>query len=111
MMFNFSRQGMYIETDVDCLPGEDIDIVVEDPPYASGPCLHRAEIMWSKELFDPVVFYRFSAGAKFDLTINYSLDRSNLPVKKRSGEDRRSGRDRRNGHRTRRKWGPMKGPI
>jgi len=102
-MYNFSKKGMYIETDVECRPGEEISIVVEDPPYGSGPYLHQARVKWSKELSEAVVFYRFACGAKYDLTVDYSLNRSGLPVKKRTGNDRRSGHDRRGGESDRRR--------
>ena len=95
MMFNYSRQGIYLETDIDCRPGQDIVILVEDPPYAPNSCIHRAEIMWSKELLDAVVFYRYAAGAKFEHAISYSHDDKGLSEKNRSGFDRRSGQDRR----------------
>lgn len=96
-MFNFSQDGMYIETDMQCCPGQEVSIVVEDPPYGRGPFLHRAEIKWSRELSEAVEFYRFGCGAQWDLTVDYSLDRSRLPFHRRSGGDRRSGRDRRSG--------------
>ena len=102
LMYNFSKKGMYIETDFECQPGEAISIVVEDPPYGSGPYLHQARVKWSKELSEAVVFYRFACGAKYDLTVDYSLDRSDLPFKKRKGKDRRTGRDRRGGETERR---------
>lgn len=101
-MYNFSKKGMYIETDFECRPGEEISIVVEDPPYGSGPYLHQAQVKWSKELPEAVVFYRFACGTKYDLTVDYSLNRSDLPFKKRTGKDRRSGHDRRAGERDRR---------
>jgi len=102
-MYNFSKKGMYIETDLECRPGDAISIVVEDPPDGSGPYLHETRVTWSEEIFEPVVFYRFACGAKIVRTVDYSHDRSNLPFKKRTGEDRRSGDDRRDGKSDRRK--------
>ena len=102
-MFNFSKDGMYIETDMECRPGQEVTIVVEDPPYGQGPYLHRAEIRWACELPGAVEFYRFGCGAQWDFVADYSLDRSDLSVQPRSGVDRRSGRDRRSGVHCRRK--------
>ncbi len=96
-MFNFSRKGMYIETECNCRPGEVISIVVEEPPYGNGPCLHKARIRWVRELSDAVVFYRYGCGVGYNKTVDYSLNRSSLPIQPRSGNDRRSGRDRRKG--------------
>lgn len=96
-MFNFCKDGMYIETDMECCPGQEVAIVVEDPPYGRGPFLHRAQIRWSRELTEAVEFYRFGCGAQWDVTVDYSLNRSKLPFRRRSGHDRRSGKDRRSG--------------
>ena len=108
-MFNFSRRGMYIETELGGAPGEQISIMVENPPYGNGPYLHRARIRWAKELADAVVFYPYGFGVKYDVTVDYSLDRSSLPIQPRSGKDRRSGRDRRRGTDCRRR--DVVGPI
>ena len=96
-MFNFSRKGMYVETEFNGRPGQKIAIVVEQPPYGNGPFLHRARINWTKELTDAVVLYRYGCGVAYDMTVDYSLDRSALPIQIRSGADRRSGQDRRKG--------------
>ena len=101
-MFNFSREGIYFESDFECNPGDEIEIVVEDPPYGHGPYLHKAVVKWAKELNEAVVLYRFGCGTQYQATIDYSIDRSRLPIKMRSGEDRRSGRDRRSGESRRR---------
>ena len=102
-MFNFSRKGMYIETNFNGRKGEQVAIMVEQPPYGNGPYLHRARIRWAEELTDAVVFYRYSCGVDCDMTVDYSLDRSALPIQLRSGTDRRSGRDRRKGSSCRRR--------
>jgi hypothetical protein len=102
-MFNFSRKGMYIESEFNGRPEQQISIVVEKPPYGSGPYLHRARIRWTKELADAVVLYRHGCGVACETTVDYSLDRSALPIQIRSGQDRRSGRDRRKGPACRRR--------
>ena len=102
-MFNFNRKGIYVETEFNGRPGQLIYVVVEAPPYGSGPYLHRARICWTKELTDAVVLYRYGYGVHYDTTVDYSLDRSSLPIRPRSGKDRRSGRDRRKGPACRRR--------
>lgn len=96
-MFNFSPKGMYIETEFNGRSGQNISILVEKPPDGKGPYLHQARIRWIRELTDAVVLYRYGCGADYDLVVDYSLDRSSLPIQSRSGKDRRSGRDRRKG--------------
>ena len=103
MMFNYSQQGIYLETDIDCRPGLDVVILVKNPPYASNSCLHSAKIIWSKELVDPVVFYRYATGARLDHIIGIPIDHMDLIKKNRSGVDRRSGLDRRRNPDPRRK--------
>ena len=102
-MFNFSRNGMYIETELNGRPGQKISIIVEAPPYGTGPYLHCARIRWVNELDDAVVLYRYGCGVAYDSTVDYSLNRSSLPIRPRSGKDRRSGRDRRKGPSSRRR--------
>lgn len=102
-MFNWHQKGMYIETEFNGRSGQKVSILVEKPPNGNGPYLHRARIRWARELTDAVVFYHHGCGVAYDATVDYSLDRSALPIKIRSGKDRRSGRDRRKGIRCRRK--------
>ena len=101
-MYNFSKKGMYIETDLECRPGDEISIAVENPPCGSGPYLHETQVKWSKELFEAVVLYRFACGIKIVRTVDYSHNRRDLRFKKRTSEDRRSGDDRRGGKSDRR---------
>ena len=102
-MFNFSSKGMYIETEFSGRFGQELSILVEEPPYGNGPYLHRARIRWTAELLDAVVLYRYGCGMNYFITVDYSKDRSSLPIQIRSGEDRRSGSDRRKGDDCRRK--------
>ena len=102
-MFNFSRKGMYIETEFDGRSGQKVSIFVEAPPNGTGPCLHRACIRWAQELAEAVVLYPYGCGAESVMTVDYSLARSSPPVQPRSGEDRRNGSDRRKGPACRRK--------
>jgi hypothetical protein len=64
-MFNFSREGVYFESDNVLDPGMQIYIGIQNSPYAALPDVleyHRAEIMWRKELKDS--FFRFGYGVK-----------------------------------------------
>ena len=64
-MFNFSKEGIYFESDSVLNAGMQIYIGIQNSPYASLPDVleyHRAEIMWRKKLKDS--FFRFGYGAK-----------------------------------------------
>ena len=59
-MFNYSREGVYFESDSVLNPGMQVFIGIQNSPYASLPDVleyHRAEIMWRKKLKRS--FYRF----------------------------------------------------
>ena len=96
-LYNFSKKGMYIETDFECRAGDKISIFIQNPPDGSGPYAHEAKVTWSKKISEPVVLYRFACGAKIVRTVDYSRNRKDPPFKKRSGDNRRSGDDRRGG--------------
>lgn len=64
-MFNFSKEGIYFESDSVLNAGMQIYIGIQNSPYASLPDVleyHRAEIMWRKKLKDS--FFRFGYGVK-----------------------------------------------
>jgi Tfp pilus assembly protein PilZ len=64
-MFNFSKEGIYFESDSVLNAGMQIYIGIQNSPYASLPDIleyHRAEIMWRKKLKDS--FFRFGYGVK-----------------------------------------------
>jgi Tfp pilus assembly protein PilZ len=52
-MVNYSKRGMYLETDVILELGSEIYIEVEDPPYTGKrPQYFRAKITWQREFKD-----------------------------------------------------------
>ena len=64
-MFNYSKEGVYFESDSVLKPGTQIYIGMQDSPYASMPDVleyHLAQIMWQKKLKDS--FFRFGYGVK-----------------------------------------------
>jgi flagellar basal body L-ring protein FlgH len=64
-MFNYSKEGVYFESDSVLNPGMQIYIGIQDSPYASLSDVleyHRAEIMWRKNLKHS--FFRFGYGVK-----------------------------------------------
>jgi hypothetical protein len=92
-MFNFSKEGVYFESDSVLNPGMQIYIGIQNSPYASLPDVleyHRAKIMWRKKLKDS--FFRFGYGAK----LASAADKQDLePVSKQDlkSDDRKQTKD------------------
>ena len=64
-MFNYSKEGVYFESDSVLEPNTQIYIGIQDSPFASMPDVleyHLAQIMWRKKLKDS--FFRFGYGIK-----------------------------------------------
>ena len=64
-MFNYSKEGVYFESDSVLNPGTQIYIGIQNSPYASLPDVleyHRAKIMWRKKLKRS--YFRFGYGIK-----------------------------------------------
>jgi len=77
-MFNYSREGVYFESDSVLNPGMQVYIGIQNSPYASLPDVleyHRAEIMWRKKLKRS--FFRFGYGVKLESLNNKQNLKSN----------------------------------
>ncbi len=81
-MLNYSKYGLYFETDSLLPLGEEVYIGIEYSPYADShdtyECL-RAKIMWRREL--PTSYFKYGYGVKF--SIDYDKQRapnSNLKI-------------------------------
>ena len=64
-MLNYSKEGVYFESDSVLNPGMRVYIAIENSPYASLPDVleyYRAEIIWRRKLNRS--FYRFGYGVK-----------------------------------------------
>ena len=64
-MFNYSKEGVYFESDSVLNPGTQIYIGIQNSPYASLPDVleyHQAQIMWRKTLKRS--YFRFGYGIK-----------------------------------------------
>jgi hypothetical protein len=64
-MFNYSKEGVYFESDSVLDPGIQIYIGIQDSPFAAMPDVleyHLAQIMWRKNLKDS--FFRYGYGVK-----------------------------------------------
>lgn len=69
-MFNYSRDGMYFESNFAPLPGTEIYIGVEDSPYDSGPDIYRAQVRWRKSLSDKDSPFHYGVGVKYAQPVN-----------------------------------------
>jgi hypothetical protein len=70
-MFNYSKDGVYFESDSVLNPGLQIYIGIQNSPYASLPDVleyHRAEIIWRKKLKRS--FFRFGYGVRLAALAN-----------------------------------------
>jgi Tfp pilus assembly protein PilZ len=65
-MYNYSKDGLYFESNTQLNPGEEIFIGIENSPYCPAPdvyeCYH-AVIRWRKNISDSN--YKFGYGVKF----------------------------------------------
>ena len=74
-MLNFSKYGLYFETDSLLGLGDEVFIGIEYSPYAESEDTYecvRAKIMWRREL--PTSFFKFGYGVKY--SIDYEKQKS-----------------------------------
>ena len=64
-MYNYSRGGLYFESDYAPLPGTEIYIGIEISPYDFGPDMYRAKVQWRKALSVQESKYAFGVGVKY----------------------------------------------
>lgn len=72
-MYNYSRGGMYLESNHYLKPGSEVRIVAERSP--NNPNLTEscpAKIVWCREIHGAVVLYNYGLGAKYDPSIKLS---------------------------------------
>ena len=70
-MVNFSKEGVYFESDSVLNPGMQVYIGIQNSPLASLPDVleyYRAEIIWRKKL--TCSFFRFGYGVKLGSLVN-----------------------------------------
>ena len=69
-MYNYSRGGLYFESNYAPLPGTEIYIGIEISPYDFGPDMYRARVQWRKELSKRKSKYAFGVGVKYHYPID-----------------------------------------
>ena len=76
-MFNYSKNGLYFETDSVLESGDQIYIGIQDSPYASSNGVFeycRSEIKWRKELKDS--YFEYGYGVKLSTELNKKSSKS-----------------------------------
>jgi hypothetical protein len=69
-MYNYSRWGLYLESDVALDPGTHVRIDIQASPNGSATDHHYATVQWCKEISAAVVLYDYGIGLEFDRAIN-----------------------------------------
>ena len=64
-MFNYSRGGMYFESNFAPEIGTEIFIGVENSPFTSGHDVYRAKVIWHVKLQDPEAVFSHGVGVKY----------------------------------------------
>ena len=65
MMYNYSLQGMYFESDHALTAGARVNLWLSDLPQNSLPEINSAEVRWSEEIIGAVVLYNYGTGIKY----------------------------------------------
>ncbi len=64
LLFNYSKSGMYLETDYAPRPSRKIRIKINNLPDTSAPKKYLAEVRWRQPLFDKKSSYSYGIGVK-----------------------------------------------
>ena len=70
-MYNYSLQGMYIETDLSLLSGTRVNVWLSNLAGSSLPNINFAEIRWCEEIIGAVVLHNYGAGLRYHQPITY----------------------------------------
>jgi Tfp pilus assembly protein PilZ len=96
-MLNFSKYGLYFETDSLLSLGDEVFIGIEYSPYADSQDTYecvRAKIMWRREL--PTSFFKYGYGVKY--SIDYDKQKSRKGSLKIVEDQRKHARKRYSKH-------------
>lgn len=79
-MYNFSRGGIYFESDAAFKPGTCIRIDIEESQNSLAADHYYAAVKWCKEISDAVVLYDYGIGIEFDRRTNHSAGTGKLRI-------------------------------
>ena len=71
MMYNYSLQGMYLESDLALIPGSRVNLWLSNLPENSLPEIASAEVRWNEEIVGAVVLYNYGTGIKYNHPIKH----------------------------------------
>lgn len=71
MMYNYSLQGLYFESDLALSPGARVNLWLSNLPEDSLPEIASAEVRWSEEIVGAVVLYNYGTGIKYSRPIKH----------------------------------------
>lgn len=79
-MYNYSADGMYIETDHPLQPGAEIRVAVRKS--ATGPDFDnfRAKVRWCEEIAGAVVLHHYGVGLQYSFSATHSKGSAQLKV-------------------------------
>ena len=70
-MYNYSLQGMYIESDLALVSGSRVNLWLSALPENSLPEINSAEVRWSEEIMGAVVLFKYGTGIKYSRSIKH----------------------------------------
>ncbi|MGD8961833.1 MAG: PilZ domain-containing protein [Desulfobacterales bacterium] len=79
-MYNYSRRGLYFESDAALNPGTHVRIDIEASPNGPATDHYYATIQWCKEISAAVVLYDYGTGLEFDRAINCTTGPGKLRI-------------------------------
>ena len=79
-MYNYSRGGLYLESDAALNPGTQVRIDIEASPNGLAADHYYATVQWCKEISAAVVLYDFGIGLEFNRAINASTGPGKLRI-------------------------------
>jgi hypothetical protein len=71
-LYNYSREGMYLELDYPFRPGTELRILIEKEMSPSPLKSCRAKVVWCEEISGAVVLYNYSIGVIKDPMLEFS---------------------------------------
>ena len=71
MMYNYSLQGMYFESDLALAPGTRVNLWLSHLPEDALPEIASAEVRWNEEIIGAVVLYNYGTGIKYSRPIKH----------------------------------------
>jgi hypothetical protein len=88
-MYNYSRGGIYFESDAVFKPGTCVRVDIEESQNSLVADHYFATVKWCKEIFAAVVLYDYGVGIEFDPAKNRSAGARKLRlIQGRTGQNK-----------------------